>query len=103
MAVNSPDESSMNILITGGAGYIGTSLVPLLLSRGHKVAVFDSLRYGIGPILPFFRNSNFTFTRGDIRDKRSLAVFARNAEAVVHLAAIVGYPACLRCRKRPKT
>lgn len=84
----------MNILITGGAGYIGTSLIPLLWSHGHSVAVFDSLRHGIEPILPFFRRPGFTFTRGDIRDKKSLAVFARPADAIVHLAAIVGYPAC---------
>ena len=93
----------MNILVTGGAGYIGTTLIPLLLSQGHRVSVFDSLSYGIGPILPFFRNSNFSFTKGDIRDRQSLAVFARTAEAVVHLAAIVGYPACLRAPDEAKS
>jgi nucleoside-diphosphate-sugar epimerase len=93
----------MNVLITGGAGYIGTTLIPMLLSQGHRVSVFDSLCYGMGPILPFFRNSAFSFTRGDIRDKQSLADAARTAEAVVHLAAIVGYPACHRAPEEAKT
>ncbi|MGA2058938.1 MAG: SDR family oxidoreductase [Thermoguttaceae bacterium] len=93
----------MNVLVTGGAGYIGTTLIPLLLSQGHRVSVFDSLCYGIEPILPFFRNSGFSFTKGDIRDRQSLAVFARTAEAVIHLAAIVGYPACLRAPEEAKS
>jgi nucleoside-diphosphate-sugar epimerase len=93
----------MNILVTGGAGYIGTTLIPMLLSQGHRVSVFDSLSYGIGPILPFFRNPGFSFTKGDVRDRQSLAVFARSAEAIVHLAAIVGYPACLKAPEQAKT
>ncbi len=86
----------MKILVTGGAGYIGATLIPLLLRQRHEVAVFDSLRYGIGPILPFFRLPGFSFLRGDIRDKQALGDFARQADVMVHLAAIVGYPACAR-------
>lgn len=86
----------MNVFITGGAGYLGTTLVPLLLDQGHSVVVFDSLQFGVGPILPFFRRPGFSFVRGDIRDQESLNDAARDADALVHLAAIVGYPACAR-------
>ncbi len=89
----------MQILITGGAGYVGTSLIPLLLARGHKVRVFDLLLWGGDPILPFFRNPDFSFVAGDIRDKEALRKVAADADVIVHLAAIVGYPAC---RKDPK-
>ncbi len=84
----------MKILVTGGAGYIGTTLVPLLLEHGHQVTVLDSLRFGIEPLLPLFRHPRFAFVRADVRDRQSLAEATRNADAIVHLAAIVGYPAC---------
>ena len=89
----------MQILITGGAGYVGTSLIPLLLAAGHRVRVFDLLLWGGDPILPFFRHANFEFVAGDIRDRDALRKAAQDADVVVHLAAIVGYPAC---RKDPK-
>jgi nucleoside-diphosphate-sugar epimerase len=85
---------AMKILVTGGAGYIGTTLVPLLLEHGHQVTVFDSLRFGIEPLLPLFRHPRFAFVRADVRDRQSLVEHARTADAVVHLAAVVGYPAC---------
>jgi nucleoside-diphosphate-sugar epimerase len=84
----------MKLLVTGGAGYIGSTLVPMLLERGFHVAVLDALRHGIGPILPLFRDPRFSFARGDVRDRQALAEFARDADAFVHLAAISGYPAC---------
>ncbi len=93
----------MNILVTGGAGYIGTTLVPLLLDEGHHVTVLDALRFGIGPILPWFRHPRFSFARVDIRDRPALAAHARTAEAFVHLAAIVGYPACARAPAEAQT
>jgi nucleoside-diphosphate-sugar epimerase len=86
----------MNVFVTGGAGYLGTTLVPLLLDRGHSVVVFDSFKTSTVPILPFFRNPRFSFVRGDIREKGPLTEAARSADAFVHLAAIVGYPACHR-------
>ena len=60
------------ILVTGGAGYIGTSLVPKLLRAGHEVTVFDNLMVGGNQLLPFFRYENFKFVRGDIRHKEEL-------------------------------
>ena len=89
----------MRICITGGAGYVGTSLIPLLLERGHHVHVFDLLFWGGDPILPFFRHPNFSFMLGDVRDKEALAKAVAGADVVIHLAAIVGYPAC---RKDPQ-
>lgn len=84
----------MKILITGGAGYIGSTLSPKLLDLGHEVTVFDCLLHGGNPILPLFRNENFSFVRGDIRNAEQLKQAAKNHDIVIHLAAIVGFPAC---------
>ena len=84
----------MNILITGGAGYVGTTLVPLLLSKGHEVTVFDNLMYGGDVLIPFFRNKNFSLIKADIRDAEAVKKAVAGKDAVVHLAAIVGFPAC---------
>lgn len=88
----------MNILITGGAGYVGTSLIPILLNEGFKITVYDNLMYGGDPILPFFRRPNFKFIKGDIRDLSTLKGVLKDADVIIHLAAIVGFPAC---RKDP--
>lgn len=86
----------MKILVTGGAGYVGSTLVPLLLREGHEVLVLDNLTYGGGGILPLFGLPGFDFIRGDVCDAATLKRALRNADAVVHLAALVGYPACKR-------
>jgi nucleoside-diphosphate-sugar epimerase len=88
----------MKVLITGGAGYIGTSLIPQLLAEKFKVHVYDNLLFGGDQLLPFFRNPDFKFTKGDIRDKNALKTALKDADVIIHLAAIVGYPAC---RKDP--
>lgn len=89
----------MKVLVTGGGGYVGTSLIPQLLEKGDKVHVLDNLTFGGEPLLPFFRNKNFSFQKGDIRNINDLRQAAKGADAIIHLAAIVGYPAC---RKDPK-
>ena len=89
----------MKVLITGGAGYVGTTLIPQLLNNGHEVTVYDSLLFGGDYIMPFFRNKNFNFVKGDIRNLNELKHVTRKADVIVHLAAIVGYPAC---RKEPQ-
>lgn len=88
-----------NILVTGGAGYIGSILVPMLLERGYKVRVLDSLMYGGKSILPCFASNNFEFVRGDVRKVEDLRSAVDTMDAVVHLAAIVGFPAC---KKNPQ-
>ncbi len=84
----------MKILITGGAGYIGTSLIPLLLARNYQVTVFDKLLYGGDALIPFFKNKNFHFIKGDIRDVSVLRNACKGKDIIIHLAAIVGFPAC---------
>jgi len=82
------------VLITGGAGYVGTTLIPQLLEKEYDVTVFDNLMFGGDYILPFFRHTNFHFIEGDIRDENALWDACKHADVIIHLAAIVGFPAC---------
>lgn len=88
----------MNILVTGGAGYIGSSLVGLLLSKGHNVIVYDNLSFGGEPLLGALVYPNFKLIKGDISDFKSVETVLKNnkIDAAVHLAAIVGDPACAK-------
>lgn len=85
----------MKIFITGGAGYIGTSLIPLLLEKNYEITVYDSLIFDNGDkLLPYIGNKNFKFINGDIRDKELLESSIKNHDVVIHLAALVGFPIC---------
>ncbi|MDZ7290464.1 MAG: NAD(P)-dependent oxidoreductase [candidate division KSB1 bacterium] len=84
----------MKLLVTGGAGYVGSVLVPRLLASGHHVRVFDNLMYGGQSLLPFFSHPHFEFLRGDILDEHAVRRATKSIDAIIHLAAIVGYPAC---------
>ena len=84
----------MRILVTGGAGYVGSTLVPLLLDQGHRVRVLDVLKFGGHGLLPCCQNRHFELVRGDVGDEAAMARALDGMDAVVHLAAIVGYPAC---------
>jgi nucleoside-diphosphate-sugar epimerase len=86
----------MKILVTGGAGYIGSTLVRMLLAERHQVRVLDSLLHGGDALLGVWIDPGFEFTRGDISDRKTLKSALAGVEAVVHLAAIVGDPACAR-------
>lgn len=86
----------MRLLVTGGAGYVGSVLVPHLLSQGHKVRVLDSLMYGGRALLPCFAYSAFDFVKGSVLDEPKLKQALKDVDVVVHLATIVGYPACKR-------
>lgn len=89
----------MKILVTGGAGYIGSVLVPMLLDRGHTVAVLDNLMYGGGGLLSCFLRKNFTFFEGNVLDETLVKRLVEKADIIIHLAAIVGYPACKKDEK----
>lgn len=86
----------MRVLITGGAGYVGSTLAPLLLGAGHKVRVLDRLAYGGESLLGVWANPDFEFVHGDVRDSEKRRECVTGCDAVVHLAAIVGDPACAR-------
>jgi nucleoside-diphosphate-sugar epimerase len=86
----------MKILVTGGAGYIGSTLVPMLLSEGHRVRVLDTLLHGGEPLLGVWSHPSFKFVRGDVCDRETLQAAVSGVDAVIHLAAIVGDPACSR-------
>ena len=82
------------ILITGGAGYIGTVLTELLLENNYQVTIYDRLMYDGTPLINFFSDDNFSFVNGDILDKEKLRKEISKVDCVIHLAAIVGYLAC---------
>lgn len=88
----------MNILVTGGAGYVGSTLTPLLLDAGHQVRVLDCLAYGGRSLLGVWSHPRFTFIRGDTRNQSTVREALQGMHGVVHLAAVVGDPACA---KRP--
>ncbi|USD36202.1 MULTISPECIES: NAD(P)-dependent oxidoreductase [Ferrimonas] len=83
-----------HVLVTGGAGYIGSILVPKLLARGDTVTVIDSLMWGIGPMLSFLGHPNLSVDYNDARKESNLRQHLKRADTVINLAAIVGYPAC---------
>ncbi|WP_169976626.1 NAD-dependent epimerase/dehydratase family protein [Tautonia rosea] len=89
----------MHLLVTGGAGYVGSTLVPELLNRGHRVRVLDSLKFGGHGLLPCCQNRFFELQKGDVCDPKTVETALEGVDAVIHLAAIVGYPAC---KKEPQ-
>jgi nucleoside-diphosphate-sugar epimerase len=84
------------VLVTGGAGYIGSVVVPQLLADNHRVRVLDALVNCEGSLLSVWGRRGFEFVRGDVRDSACLAAAVEGVDTVVHLAAIVGDPACAR-------
>ncbi len=82
------------ILVTGGAGYIGSVLVPHLLEEGFAVHVLDQFIFGQTSLAECCINPNFQITRGDCRDKGTMSRLMREADYIIPLAAVVGAPAC---------
>lgn len=88
---------SSRVLVTGGAGYLGSTLVSELLGRGMAVRVLDSLAVGNGSsVLQFWGREGFEFIAGDVCDDAARMSALEDVDTVVHLAAIVGDPACAR-------
>ena len=83
-----------NILVTGGAGYIGSTLVPDLLCKKHKVTVVDNFMYDQTSLATSIRDKNFEIIFGDVRDESLMKKLVSKADIIIPLAAIVGAPAC---------
>jgi len=82
------------ILITGGAGYIGSVLTPLLLGEGHSVTILDNFLFNQPTLMDSCINPNFAIVRGDCRDKNLMSKLMKDVDYIIPLAAIVGAPAC---------
>ena len=87
---------STHVLVTGGAGYVGSILTEHLLAAGHAVTVVDNLRSGGGRLGHLCAHQRFDFVRGDVRDETLMRTLVARADAIIPLAAIVGAPACDR-------
>ena len=86
----------MKILVTGGAGYIGSVLVPMLLAEGHSVIVIDNFMYGQASLLDCCHHPSLTILRGDTRNEQLLKECLRTTDAVLPLACLTGAPVCQR-------
>jgi nucleoside-diphosphate-sugar epimerase len=84
----------MTILVTGGAGYIGSILVPQLLAAGHRVTVVDSFLYGQTSLLDCCHDGKLAIVRGDVRDRDLMRKHVAGADAILPLACLVGAPLC---------
>jgi len=82
------------ILITGGAGYLGSVLTEVLLNKGYQVTILDNLTYKQTSVAPFSFNKSFKFVFGDVRDTILLKDLVQQHDVIIPLAAIVGMPAC---------
>jgi nucleoside-diphosphate-sugar epimerase len=87
-------NTNPRILVTGGAGYLGSILVPALLARGYAVTVVDNFLYGQTSLLDCCANENFAIIRGDVRDERLMLPLLRKADVIMPLACLVGAPLC---------
>lgn len=82
------------VLVTGGAGYVGSLLIPTLLQQGYEVTLLDIFKWGVQPILHFVHEPKLTIVKNDVRDEAVVRKEVEQADWILHLASIVGYPAC---------
>ena len=87
-------NSTPRILVTGGAGYLGSILVPALLARDSSVTVVDSFMYGQTPLLDCCADEKLSIVRGDVRDERLMLSLLKKADVILPLACLVGAPLC---------
>ena len=87
-------NSTPHVLVTGGAGYLGSILVPTLLARGCAVTAVDNFMYGQTSLLDCCAYENFTIVRGDVRDERLMLPLLKKADVIMPLACLVGAPLC---------
>ena len=87
-------NSTPHVLVTGGAGYLGSILVPTLLARGCAVTVVDNFLYGQTSLLDCCAYENFAIVRGDVRDERLMLPLLKKADVIMPLACLVGAPLC---------
>jgi len=85
-----------NILVTGGAGYLGSILVPKLLELGHRVTVVDTFMFKQNSLLDCCANDRFSVVRGDAREESVMKPLLKDADYIIPLAALVGAPLCER-------
>ena len=83
-----------SVLITGGAGYLGSVLTEVLLNKGYRVTVLDNLIYKQTSVAPFAYHPNFDFVLGDVTNESTLKPLVKSHDVIIPLAAIVGMPAC---------
>lgn len=86
----------MRVLVTGGAGYIGSVLVPVLLQRGYQVTVVDRFMYGQSSLLDVCHDPHLEIVRGDVRDRALMERVIPDQDLLIPLAALVGAPLCAR-------
>ncbi len=90
----------LKVLVTGGAGFIGSTLVRILLKEGHEVTVLDNLQWGIGGLRGVLDNPALKFVEGDVRDERLVSGLLEDKAVVVHLAAYVSQSLCENNKKQ---
>src|SRR3981081_4371476 len=83
-----------SILVTGGAGYLGSILAPELLAAGHRVTVLDNFMYSQNSLAHLCANPDFDVVNGDARAPETLSPLLRKVDVVIPLAALVGAPLC---------
>ena len=88
------------ILVTGGAGYIGSMLVTKLISLGYNVTVLDSFEYTKDSLNHLYFYNNFTVVDGDVRDSKLIKKLIKNQDFIIPLAALVGAPLCEENKKK---
>lgn len=86
----------MKVLVTGGAGYIGSTLIPMLLAKGHEVIAVDNFMFKQTPLAEVCMDPKFQMIRGDVRDRKLMKDLVSKVDAIIPLACLVGAPLCAK-------